>query len=159
MHFHLHVRYEIGTHLLTSLKKNKATRISNNIHEWRRHHHLIKFYIPDQLLIEWFTKTFANHIAKDITMGGTITEEQAIAHAQYLDLDYSESCTLYDIFSDALHPSSQSIASKYSVKPPADDVIGSISQTSWKSSSAFKKKMSYFSDLVPQNPPNPGKTS
>lgn len=34
-------------------------------------------------------------------MGGAITEEQAIAHAQYLDLVYSQYGTLYDLIPNA----------------------------------------------------------
>ena len=33
-HFQLLVRYEAGTHILTSLKQDKATHISDHIHEW-----------------------------------------------------------------------------------------------------------------------------
>lgn len=51
-HFQLPIRYETGTHLLTSLKQTTATHISDHIHEWRRHRHLIKFWIPNQLLTE-----------------------------------------------------------------------------------------------------------
>ena len=49
-HFQLPVRYEAGTHLLTSPKQDKATHILDHIHEWRRRRRLIKFDIPDQLL-------------------------------------------------------------------------------------------------------------
>ena len=35
-HFQSLIRYEIGTHLLTSLKQNMATHIFDHIHEWRR---------------------------------------------------------------------------------------------------------------------------
>lgn len=57
----------------------------NNIHEWRRRCLLIKFEIADEFLTERFTKSFIRKISKDIDMGGCVTEEQAIAHAQYLD--------------------------------------------------------------------------
>ena len=65
------------------------THIFDHIHEWRHRCHLIKFEIANQLLTEWFTKSFVAPIACDIAMGGCVTEEQAIAHAQYLDLIYS----------------------------------------------------------------------
>ena len=81
-HFQLPVRFETETHLLTSLKHDRATHISDHIHEWRRRCHLIKFDIPNQLLIDWFTTSFVNQIAKDIAMGACVTEEQAIAYAQ-----------------------------------------------------------------------------
>jgi hypothetical protein len=38
-------------------------------------------------------------------MGNIVTEEQAINHAQYLDLVYSQSDTLYDLIPNAPHPS------------------------------------------------------
>jgi hypothetical protein len=38
-------------------------------------------------------------------MGNVVTEEQAIIHAQYLDLVYSQSDTLYDLIPNAPHPS------------------------------------------------------
>jgi hypothetical protein len=33
-HYQLPIRYDIGTEILTSFKQNKATHISNHIHEW-----------------------------------------------------------------------------------------------------------------------------
>lgn len=50
---------------------------------------MIKALIPDQILTDWFTKSLLPPIARDVAMGGAIMEEQAIAHAQYLDLVYS----------------------------------------------------------------------
>ena len=85
-HFHLPIRYETGTDILTSLWENTSTHISDHIHEWRR---LIKAPIPDQLLADWFTKSFFPPISWDVAMGGVVTEEQAISQAQYLDLVYS----------------------------------------------------------------------
>jgi hypothetical protein len=66
---------------------------------------LIKLYLLDQLLTEWFTKSFVNEISHDISMGGVVTEEQATSRAQYLDLVYSQTSTLYDLLLDAPHPS------------------------------------------------------
>ena len=50
---------------------------------------MIKVIIPAILLVEWFAKSLLPPIARDVTMGGAVTEEQAIAWAQYLDLVYS----------------------------------------------------------------------
>ena len=80
-HFQLPIRYETGTHLLTSLKQDRATHILDHIHEWWCRRHMIKFEIPDQLLTHWFTTSFVNQIAKDIAMGACVTEEQAISYA------------------------------------------------------------------------------
>lgn len=63
--------------------------ISDHIHEWRQHHFLINFEIPDQPLTEWFTKSFVNEITKDIAMGADVTEEKSVARSQYLHLVYS----------------------------------------------------------------------
>ena len=56
-------------------------------------------------MAEWFTKSLANDIARDIAMGGVVTEEQVIIRAQYIDLIYSQMGTLYDLLLDAPHPS------------------------------------------------------
>jgi hypothetical protein len=89
-HYQLPIRYETGTEILSSFKQNSATHISDHIHEWRRRRRLIKLDLPDQLLAEWFMKSFVNKISRDISMGGVVTEEQAISRAQYLDLVYSQ---------------------------------------------------------------------
>ena len=78
-HFQLPIRYEMGTELLTSLHQTTFVHISNHIHEWRRRRRLIKVVIPDQLLAEWFTKSLLPQIACDVSMGGVVTEEEAIA--------------------------------------------------------------------------------
>jgi len=80
-HFQLLVHYEIGNQLLTSLKQDTVTHISDHIHELRHRHRLIKFEIPNELLIEWFTKSFVNKITKDIAMGVCVIKDQAISHA------------------------------------------------------------------------------
>ena len=56
-HFQLPICYEMGIYLLTSLRQNTFTHISDHIHEWRRWRILIKVPIPDQLLADWFTKS------------------------------------------------------------------------------------------------------
>ena len=57
-------------------------------------------------------------------MGGAITEEKAISRAQYLDLVYSQSETLYDLIPQAPRPSTDP------TKPPTevhvDGIVGSI---------------------------------
>jgi hypothetical protein len=104
-HFQFPIRYETGTELLTSLRQSTSTHISDHIHEWRCRRHLIKDGILDQLLVDWFTKSLLPPISHDVAMGGTITEEQYISHAQYLDLVYSQSDTLYDLIPNAPRPS------------------------------------------------------
>ena len=80
-HFQLPIRYETGTELLTSLHQTTSIHISDHIHEWRRRRRLIKVVIPNHLLAEWFTKSLLPQIARDVAMGGIVTEEEAIARA------------------------------------------------------------------------------
>jgi hypothetical protein len=76
------------------------------------------------LLAEWFTKSLLPQIARDVAMGGVVTEEEAIARAQYLDLVYSQSDTLYELISNATRATND--PSKPSTTSHADGVIGSI---------------------------------
>ena len=57
-------------------------------------------------------------------MGGAITEEQAISRAQYLDLVYSQSGTLYDLIPQAPCPSTN--PAKPPAEVPIDGIVGSI---------------------------------
>ena len=100
-HFQLPIRYETGTELLTNFKQTTATHISYHIHEWRRRCRMVKMYVPDQLLAEWFIKSLLPSITEDVAKGGVVTEKQVIARAQYLDLIYTQSGTLYDKIPDA----------------------------------------------------------
>ena len=88
-HFKLPIHYEMSRDLLTSLRKNTSTHISDHIHEWRRWRRPIKAPILDQLLVDWFTKSLLPLISQDVAMGSAVTEEQEISRAQYLDFIYS----------------------------------------------------------------------
>ena len=123
-HFQLLIRYETGTDMLTSLRQSTSTHIFDHIHEWRRRRRLIKAPIPDQILTDWFTKSLLPPIARDVSMGGAITEEQVITYAQYLDLFYSRLSTLYDLISHNPRPSTD--PSQPSMKPSANGLIGSV---------------------------------
>jgi len=57
---------------------------------------LVKTYVLDQFLVEWFTKYLLAPIKGEVAKGGVMIEEKVIAHAQYLDLVYTQSDTLYD---------------------------------------------------------------
>ena len=80
-HFQLPIHYETSTDLLTSLRQNTSTHISDHIHEWRRWGILIKAPILDQLLADWFTKSLLPLISRDVAMGDAVTEEQTISQA------------------------------------------------------------------------------
>ena len=57
-------------------------------------------------------------------MGGAVTEEQAISHAQYLDLAYYQSCTLYDLIPHA--PRTTTDPSRPTTEPHADRILGLV---------------------------------
>jgi len=59
----------MGTKLLTNFKQTMASHISDHIHEWRRHHRMVKTYVPDQILAEWFIKYLLPSITEDVAKG------------------------------------------------------------------------------------------
>ena len=61
-------------------------------------------------------------------MGSVISEEQAISQAQYLDLVYSHSGTLYDLIPQSPRPSTD--PAKPPVETPVDGIFGSIQSPS-----------------------------
>ena len=136
-HFQLPIHYETGTELLISLRQSNSTHIYDHIHEWRRRRRLIKAHIPDQLIADWFMKSLLPPIARDVAMGGTVTEEQAISRTQYLDLVYSQSGTLYDLIPNAPRPTNY--PSRHAPEPHVDGTIGSVS-TPPSSTTIGKKK-------------------
>jgi hypothetical protein len=135
MHFQLPIHYETSIELLTSLRQTSSVHISDHIHEWRRQRRMIKAIIPDILLVEWFTKSLLPPIARDVAMGGAVTEEQAIARAQYLDLVYYESGTLYDFLPNAARANTDPF--KPSSSSHADGVIGSFKTQSFSQSTTL----------------------
>ena len=74
-HFQLPIRYETRMYLLTSLRQNTATYISDHIHEWQRRQRLVEAQIPNGLLDDWFTKSLLPQIAQDVAMSGAVTKE------------------------------------------------------------------------------------
>ena len=71
-HFQLPIRYETGTELLTNFKQSNATHISDHIHEWRRRRRMVKTFVPDQLLAEWFIKSLLPSITEDVSKVGVV---------------------------------------------------------------------------------------
>ena len=57
---------------------------------------MVKEFVRDQPLTEWFIKSMLPSITEDVAKGGVITEEKFIARAQYLDLIYTQSGMLYE---------------------------------------------------------------
>ena len=108
--------------------------ISYHIHEWIRRRRLVKFFILDKILAEWFIKSLLPKITKDVAKGGVVIEEQVIAQAQYLELVYTHSGTLYEKNLDLPHPCQ--IMKTPSNSHSADDVIGIVSTNKSKKKSS-----------------------
>jgi hypothetical protein len=104
---------------------------------------LIKATIPDQLLAEWFTKSLLPPISRDVAMGGVVTEEEAISRAQYLDLVYSQSGTLYELIPNATRTPTD--PSKPSSMTHADGVIGTVkTQSTSQSTRTVNRSVSHL---------------
>jgi hypothetical protein len=157
-HYQLPICYDTGTEILTSFKQSTSTHISDHIHEWRRRRRLIKLELPDQLLAEWFTKSFVNKIGKEISMGDVVTEEQAISHAQYLDLVYSQTSTLYDLLLDLPRPGTSSASTAPVASHAADGVIGTTHAHSHSVSTITPRSNSSNVQNAPSPAPPASKT-
>jgi hypothetical protein len=158
-HYQLPIHYNTGTEILTSFKQTKGTHISDHIHEWRQRRCLIKLKLPDQLLAEWFTKSFMNEIGKDISMGGVVTEEHAISCAQYLDLVYSQMGTLYDLLHELPHLGTSNTSTAPATSHAADGVIGTAHTHSHSVSNTTPKSNSSNVQSALSPAPPAGKTS
>jgi hypothetical protein len=158
-HCQLSIRYDTGTEILTSFKQTKGTHISDHIREWRCRRRLIKLELPDQLLAEWFTKSFMKEIGKDISMGGFVTEEQAISCTQYLDLVYLQMGTLYDLLPELPCPGTSIISTAPTASHAADGVIGTTHTHSHSVSTTTPKSTSSNVLNAPSPAPPTGKTS
>jgi hypothetical protein len=99
--FQLTMRNDVGTELLSNFEQNKADHISDHIREWRHRKRLIKVHVPPNFLLEWFLKSLVSVLSKDVATSGVFSEEEAITRAQQLELIYSQSGLLYEIFPDA----------------------------------------------------------
>jgi hypothetical protein len=100
-------------------------------------------------------------IIRDIAMGGVVIEEQAISHAQYLDLVYSQTGTLYDLLPDPPRPSTSATSTTLVASHAADDVIGNFHAQPHSVQASSNNPKSIASNV--QNAPSPtpptGKTS
>jgi hypothetical protein len=160
-HYQLPIHYETGTKILSSFKQTKSTHIINHIHEWQWRRRLIKLELLDQLLAEWFRKSFMNDTARDISMGGVVTKEQVISRAQYLDLIYSQTGTLYDLLPDAPRPSTTTTSTTPIASHATDGVIVTFNAQPHFSQASTTNPKSVASNVqhAPSPTPPVGKTS
>jgi hypothetical protein len=98
-------------------------------------------------------KSFMNKISCDISMGEVVTEEQAISRAQYLDLVYSQTSTLYDLLPDAPRPSTIATSTTPVASHVVDGVIGTFDAQP-KNAQASPTNPKYNTSNV-QNAPSP----
>jgi hypothetical protein len=147
-HFQLPIRYDVGLKLLSTLRQDTATHISDHIQEWRRWRWLIKTPIPPTFLLEWFLKSLHPPISKDVATSGVSNEEEAIFRAQQLDLIYAQSGMLYHLLPEA--PRSNYDPRK-KPRPHADGIVGSANV---KSTDSAMKSVGGQLRLHPPNPPS-----
>jgi hypothetical protein len=83
-------------------------------------------------------------------MGGVVTEEEAITWAQYLDLVYSQSGTLYELIPNATHATND--PSKPSPSLHADGVIGSVKTQSTSQSTGTTQRPTSMAAPNPNAP-------
>jgi hypothetical protein len=160
-HYQLPIRYETRTEILSSFKQSSSTHIFDHIHEWGRRRRLIKVPLPNQLLVDWFTKSLIGPITRDVSTGGVVTKDKAISHAQYLDLVYSQMGTLYDLILNSPCPSMNPTLTPPVAFHVVDDVIGTFcaETRSKKSNHSNPKSTTPNVQNNPPSTPSSGKTS
>jgi hypothetical protein len=94
-------------------------------------------------------------------MGGVVTEEKAIIHAQYLDLIYSQTGTLYDVILNAPCPSTNPTPTPPVASQDVDGVIGTFHAETRSKQAIHSNPKSNIANVknTPPPTPSPGKTS
>jgi hypothetical protein len=100
-----------------------------------------------------------NEIDKDISMGGVVTKYQAISRAQYLDLVYSQTGTLYDLLPELPRPGTSITSTIPAASHAVDGVIGSAQAQSHFVSSSNPKSTTSNVQNAPSPTTSTGKTS
>jgi hypothetical protein len=118
----LPICYDVVLELLSTLRQETTTHISDHIQEWRRWKRLIKTPIPSIFLLGWFLKSLHPPISKDVATSGVTTEEEAIFRAQQLYLIYAQYGMLYYLLPDA---SRSTYDPRQKLEPHADGIVGS----------------------------------
>ena len=92
-------------------------------------------------------------------MGGVVMEEQAISRAQYLDLVYSQTGTLYDFLPDLPRPGTSITSTTPAASHAADGVIGTTHTHSHYVSNTTPNSSSSNVQNAPSPTTSTGKTS
>jgi hypothetical protein len=98
-------------------------------------------------------------IARDVSMGGVVTEEQEISCDQYLDLVYSQIGTLYDLIPDAPRPSTNPYPTHPVASHVVDGVIGAFYVETQSTQDSHTNPKSITSNVhnTPTPTPSPSK--
>jgi hypothetical protein len=88
-------------------------------------------------------------------MGGVVTEEKVISHAQYLDLIYSQMSTLYDLLPDAPLPSTTATSTTPTTSHVVDGVIGTFHADTKSTSATHTNPKSPASNVQSALTPTP----
>ena len=74
-HLQLIVCYDVVTELPANFEQDKAIHISDHIREWHIRKILIKAYIPNDFILEWFFKSLQLKVSKDVSLLRVLTKE------------------------------------------------------------------------------------
>ena len=85
-------------------------------------------------------------------MGGVVTEEQAIIHAQYIYLVYSDLVTFYDLTPNAPLPTSNPW--RPPTEPPINSILGSVQTQSVAKSTKNQNQTTSPTNQATSNPKN-----
>jgi hypothetical protein len=93
-------------------------------------------------------------------MGGVVIKEKEISHAQYLDLVYSQTGTLYDLIHDAPLPSTNPTLTPLVASHAVDGMIGTFhAESQSKPAIHSNPKSTTNVPTTPTSTPSSGKTS
>jgi hypothetical protein len=123
-HFQLPVRYDVDTELLANFEQTKEGPYLRSHPRMETRKSLIKVSVPPAFLLEWFLKYLVPHLSKNVATSRVFSEEEAIMRAQQLELIYSQSGLLYEVFPDA--PRSILDKTRQRSGPHADGIVGSV---------------------------------
>ena len=87
---------------------------------------MIKVPVPPSFLLEWFLKSFVPQLSKDVATSGVFSEEEALMRSQQLELIYSQSGLLYEVFPYV--PQFILDKARQNFGPHADGIVGSTEE-------------------------------
>jgi hypothetical protein len=79
--------------------------------------------VPLAFLLEWFLKSLVPQLSKYVVTSRVFSEEDTIMRAQQLEIIYSQSSLLYEIFPDTLRSIRENTRQRSG--PHANGIIGS----------------------------------